>query len=127
MESRYGRRTRQSLDDILDFARYAAALVERGKDSYDTDLMLRLAGETIVTRIGEAVSRLSPQIVADHPEIPFRLARGMRNIVSHEYDRVDPEVVWSTLQSDIPRIAADVEGLRGAGREPGSGDLPDHG
>jgi uncharacterized protein with HEPN domain len=46
-----------------------------------------------------------------HPEIPFRAAKGMRNISSHDYDRVDADVVWVALESDVPRFAAMVAAL----------------
>lgn len=104
IERKYGRRALQSLEDILDFASDAAALVARGRGSYDADRMLQLAGEAIASRIGEATSRLPDAVIDAHPEIPFRLAKGMRNIVAHDYDRVDTDVVWTALESDIPRF-----------------------
>ncbi len=111
VEQRYGRRTCLSLQDILDFANDAALLVSRGREAYDSDRMLALAAEAIVNRIGEASGRVSPELVADHPEIPFRRAKGIRNFVSHRYDRVDPAVVWAALETDIPPFAAQVRGL----------------
>jgi uncharacterized protein with HEPN domain len=29
---------------------------------------------------------------------------GMRDILIHAYDRVDPEEVWNTLQIDLPKL-----------------------
>ena len=34
--------------------------------------------------IGEAANRLSPQVQAMFPNLPFRSMRGMRNIIAHE-------------------------------------------
>ena len=39
--------------------------------------------------IGEAVNRLSPDFIANYPQIPFNAIRGMRNRVAHEYKDVD--------------------------------------
>lgn len=111
VERQYGLRARQSLEDILDFASDAADLVARGHETYDADRMLQLAGEAITSRIGEATSRLPAALIDAHPEIPFRAAKGMRNIVSHDYDRVDADVVWVALESDVPRFAASVAAL----------------
>ena len=111
----YDRRSQLSLQDILDFAGDAGELVSRGRDRYDADRMLRLAAEAIASRIGEAVARLSPELVRDHPEIPFRPAKAMRNFVSHEYDRVDPQVVWVTLESQVPALAEQVRRLLDGG------------
>lgn len=108
VEQRYGRRSRQSLEDILDFAADAANLVSRGRKAYGADRILQLAGEAIIGRIGEAVARLSPDLIAHHPEVRFGAAKGMRNFVSHEYDRIDTAVVWVALESDVPGFAAQV-------------------
>lgn len=99
------------MDDILDFASDAVDLVSRGRKAYGDDRMLQLAGEAITGRIGEAVARLSPDLIADHPEVRFGAAKGMRNFVSHEYDRVDAAVVWVALESDMPGFATQIEQL----------------
>ena len=30
--------------------------------------------------------------------------RAMRNVLAHEYDRVDLPVVWTTIEKDLPRL-----------------------
>lgn len=104
-------RNRQSLQDIADFASLAADLVSRGREAYDRDRMLQLAAEAVITRIGEAVGRLDPACVSRHPDVPFRQAKGMRNLVSHDSHRSDPHVLWSTLVDDIPPFCAQVNGI----------------
>ena len=37
--------------------------------------------------------------------------RGMRNRVIHRYDDIDMEVVWETVEQDIPRLIVQLEGL----------------
>ena len=101
--------SQQSLHDIADSL--AADLVSRGREAYDGEGMLQLAAEAVITRIGEAVGRLDPPFVSNHPEVPFRQAKGMRNLVSHEYRRTDPEIVWGTLVDDIPPFCAQVNGI----------------
>lgn len=29
---------------------------------------------------------------------------GMRNLMIHDYDDIDLEIVWSTVQRDLPRL-----------------------
>jgi uncharacterized protein with HEPN domain len=94
--------------DLVDFGRTAAELVDRGRDAYDSDRLLQLAGEAIVSRIGEAVSRLDPQFLAAHPQVPFRSAKAMRNLVAHEYHRIDPALVWGVLDYRIPALVHQV-------------------
>ncbi|WP_008316950.1 DUF86 domain-containing protein [Leptolyngbya sp. PCC 6406] len=61
--------------------------------------------------IGEAVKRLSPKFRNQHPEIPWKDIAGMRDIVAHQYDRVDLNDLWSVLKSDIPELLAMIRPL----------------
>jgi len=54
--------------------------------------------------IGEAVKRLSDQTKNAYPNVPWREWAGMRDILIHAYDRVDPEEVWNTLINDLPNL-----------------------
>lgn len=49
--------------------------------------------------IGEAANRVSRQDQLKHPDIPWRLAIGMRNRAVHGYDAIDWEVVYETTMS----------------------------
>ena len=54
--------------------------------------------------IGEAARRLSSVARDQFPEIPWNLLTGMRNILFHDYDDVDLDVVWDTVQRDLPPL-----------------------
>ena len=62
-----------------------------------------------ITIIGEATKRLSPEFCQQHPEIPWRNLAAMRNIIVHEYDQVDFEVVWDVIQDKIPKLLSQLE------------------
>ncbi len=57
--------------------------------------------------IGEAARRLSPEAKNLFPEIPWKLVSAMRNILIHDYDDVDLDVVWDTAQRDLKPLIAD--------------------
>lgn len=62
--------------------------------------------------IGEAsnsVQRGAPEFAAQHDDIPWQVMYTMRNRVSHGYDKVDLEVVWRTIQGDLPRLYSQVQ------------------
>ena len=54
--------------------------------------------------IGEAARRLTPAVRGQFPEIPWNLLTGMRNILIHDYDDVDLDIVWDTVQRDLPPL-----------------------
>jgi uncharacterized protein with HEPN domain len=54
--------------------------------------------------IGEAASHLSDDFIENHPDLPWREMRDIRNIVVHEYFGVDNLIVWETLQKNLPPL-----------------------
>ncbi|MCA1751214.1 MAG: DUF86 domain-containing protein [Flavobacteriales bacterium] len=46
------------------------------------------------------------------PEIKISSAKkiiGLRNIISHAYDSVEPELIWAIIQRDIPALSKEVQ------------------
>ncbi|MFN9194741.1 MAG: DUF86 domain-containing protein [Pseudomonadota bacterium] len=61
--------------------------------------------------IGEAsrnIERVHPEFAAAHPELPLALANDMRNALAHGYFNVDLEIVWKTIQSNLPDLHAQI-------------------
>jgi uncharacterized protein with HEPN domain len=62
--------------------------------------------------IGEAshsIEKHHPDFAAAHPELPLSFASQMRNAVAHGYFKVDFEIVWQTIQRDLPGLRTLVE------------------
>ncbi|MCF8096147.1 MAG: DUF86 domain-containing protein, partial [Desulfobacteraceae bacterium] len=54
--------------------------------------------------IGEATAHIPEEISAAHPEIPWQDMRDMRNILAHEYFGINENIVWNTIQDDLPPL-----------------------
>jgi uncharacterized protein with HEPN domain len=54
--------------------------------------------------IGEATKKISNELKTTYIEIPWREMAGMRNKLIHDYMGVDVEVVWKTIEIDLPEI-----------------------
>ena len=54
--------------------------------------------------IGEAVKHMSEERKSAHPEIPWKAVVGMRHKVVHDYMNLDEDVVWDTVQQDLPPL-----------------------
>ena len=64
--------------------------------------------------IGEAsrnIERHHPAFANDHPYLPLGFAYEMRNALSHGYFKVDLEIVWKTIHSNLPELHAQIKQL----------------
>ena len=61
--------------------------------------------------IGEAVKNLSPELRAAEAATPWRAIAGMRDVLIHDYLRVDLEQVWETVARDLPPLSVTVRVL----------------
>jgi uncharacterized protein with HEPN domain len=64
-----------------------------------------------ITIIGEATKRLSQQCRQQYPEIPWREMAGMRDVIVHEYDQLDLDVVWDVVENKLSKLLTLIEPL----------------
>jgi uncharacterized protein with HEPN domain len=80
-------------------------------DSFQHDIKTVKAVQLNFIIIGEAASQV-PNIVQDtYPDIPWHLMRAMRNRLVHVYFAIDPQIVWDTIQHDLPPVAQHLRSL----------------
>jgi uncharacterized protein with HEPN domain len=73
-----------------------------------TQIVIR-ATERTLEIIGEAARRVSAEFCVAHPEIAWRMIIGQRNVLAHEYGRIDYEILYKTVTEDIPVLIAHLE------------------
>jgi len=59
--------------------------------------------------IGEAARHLSHEARRQFSDVPWQLITAMRNILIHDYDDVDLNIVWQTAEDDLPPLIAQLE------------------
>lgn len=99
-------RDRQSLLDIA----YCADLVQqylsgKTRSELEQDKMLQDAIVRRLEIVGEAARRLSDDARDELSHIRWSQIIGMRNIMIHEYDRVDLDFLWQVATNDLPQLA----------------------
>lgn len=55
--------------------------------------------------LAESSQRLSGEIKASEPQIPWRDLAGFRNVIVHGYLGVDLQAVWLVVEQDLPALA----------------------
>ena len=59
--------------------------------------------------IGEAGSKISNTTQTAFPAIPWRSIKAFRNLLIHEYFKVDASEIWATIQNDLPGLKEQME------------------
>lgn len=71
-------------------------------DEFANDFMIVEACLYNIQIIGEAVSKLPANVRENNPHIPWKLIKGMRNRLIHDYIGTDLELVWTIIKNDLP-------------------------
>ena len=74
----------------------------RSRSDLDLDRQLNLSIVRLLEIVGEAAARATPEIRAALPDLPWAEIVGLRNRVIHGYDRVDFDIVWEVVKTDLP-------------------------
>lgn len=63
--------------------------------------------------IGEAANHIPDEVQERYTEVPWHLMRAMRNRLVHVYFNVDAQILWQTIQEDLPAIVVPLRALAG--------------
>lgn len=93
------------LEDILDNA-LAACEFARGltADAFAADRRTLYAVMRALEIVGEAAKRVPDTVRARHPDIDWRGMAGLRDVIIHQYDRIDPSVPFQIATSQLPAM-----------------------
>lgn len=105
-------RDQQRLQDYLAHILQAIERIDRYcEDLSELDFLQNELVQDAVIRnfevVGEACNNIEKHyadFAEAHPELPLSSAYQMRNAIAHGYFKVDYELVWKTIQSDLPTL-----------------------
>src|SRR5438309_1976839 len=58
--------------------------------------------------IGDATKRLPPELRQKYPDVPWREAAAMRDVLVHGYFGIDLDLVWDVVRRDVPVLRSKV-------------------
>lgn len=100
-------RLRDILEAIAQIERYAM----QGRATFDQEELVQVWIVHHLQIIGEAASTLSESLMGRSLDIPWAEIVAFRNILVHEYFRVNLELVWRIVEQDLPDLKVRVEAL----------------
>lgn len=57
-----------------------------------------------ISQVGEMMIQLEKHLINSYPDLPWKSARKMRNIIVHDYGNTDIDQVSSTIKYDLPLL-----------------------
>ncbi len=100
------------VNHMLDAAREIVDFTsEVTRQDLDADRKLNLSLVRLIEVIGEAAVGISVEFQQEHPSVPWREMVGMRNRLIHGYQDINLDIVWQTVQDDIPPLIEALEAL----------------
>ena len=109
-EVQYAANDSVRLRHIQDASRQALAFVRgRSRADLDRDPMLSLALVRLLEIIGEAARGVSVSTRDSHPGIAWSQMAAMRDRLIHGYFDVNLDIVWQTVEQDLPPLLAQLE------------------
>jgi len=75
-----------------------------GKEAFQQNRMMQDAVIRNLEVIGEATKLLSSEMRDQYPDIPWRKMAGLRDVLIHDYLRVDLEEIWMIVERNLPDL-----------------------
>lgn len=75
-----------------------------GKASFYQSKLLQSGVLYQLIIIGEAAGDIDPDLRNKFSNIPWKNVIGMRDILAHQYFRIDLDLIWSTITEHLPQL-----------------------
>ncbi|MGH9423365.1 MAG: HepT-like ribonuclease domain-containing protein [Thermoanaerobaculia bacterium] len=93
------------LEDMRVYANDALGIARRiGRESFLADRTMQHAVIRCLTVVGEAANRVSAETQSSLPEVAWRDAVGLRNVLVHDYQGINLPRIWTIVEEDIPPL-----------------------
>ena len=95
------------LRHIVSYCDDISSTVSRFGENYNIflhDSVYKNATALCVLQIGELTTHLTDQFKSEYTGIPWVQIKALRNVVAHNYGKIDEESLWETITSDIPTL-----------------------
>jgi len=83
------------------------------KSKFFEHLMMQDAVIHQIEIIGEASNQISDTFRDEHPDLPWMEMRAIRNKIVHDYRGIELEIIWDTVNNNLPGLHDQIISLLG--------------
>lgn len=98
------RNDQERLRDILEAISQIEKYAIQGQTEFQNNELIQVWVVHHLQIIGEAANSLSQKLITQHSRVPWSQIIAFRNILVHEYFRVDLKAVWKIIERDLPHL-----------------------
>jgi uncharacterized protein with HEPN domain len=103
------RNDRERLRDIQEAIAKIEKYAVRGRQVFNEDELIQTWIVHYLQIMGEASSAMSEEFINQHNDVPWIDIADFRNVLVHEYFRIDLDIVWSIIERELPNLKNQVE------------------
>ena len=100
------------LGHILEAIERIEAYTAAGRDDFLARTIVQDAVLRNLEILGEAAKRVSAELRADNPEVPWKEMAALRDVLAHGYMSVDLDIVWEVVERRLGSLGGQVQALR---------------
>lgn len=94
-------------ESLAKIQRYTAV----GRDAFLASEMIQDAVIRNFQVIGEALKKVDAEVLGAEPSVNWAGFKGFRDVLIHQYMVIDVDVVWATIERDVPSLMDAVQRL----------------
>ncbi|MEK0181380.1 MAG: DUF86 domain-containing protein [Oscillatoriales cyanobacterium] len=101
----------QDISDCID------RIEDYTRDGRESFMQTRMIQDAVIRNfeiIGEATKRLSQDFRQAYPNIQWQRIAGFRDVLIHDYLRVDLDEVWGIVERNLPELKATIRAILNA-------------
>lgn len=104
------RKDKERLEHIIAaIERVERYIKDKTYDDLLSDDMMFYAVVKNIEMMGEAANMLTAKFQSSHAETPWKMVKGMRNYIVHEYFQIDNIVVWDVATKELQPLREQIE------------------
>ncbi len=79
--------------------------------TFETDIKTNYAVDRCFEIIGEATRQLPDEFMIQHQNIEWQKMIAFRNVLIHEYFRVERQIQWNIIKQNLPQLLEKLQNL----------------